>query len=338
MIGNALHVPKAGRAGGQEGEMNERAGGAGLRSAAVFGVLVGAIVVYGAVSWSDADGDAESVARSATAEYGRQLLRETGALIGPGHPDPESRYSGTSMACASCHLETGTKPGTLTLLTAAEKYPRFSGRDGGDRDLRDRINGCMQRSMNGQPLPRDGVEMIAMEAYINSLGAAWEAMGESRRAPDEQPAFAEPDRAASPEAGRVVFERRCAVCHGADGAGQRAADIEGGYVFPPLWGPDSFNNGAGMARVLTAAMFIKARMPLGQADLTDDEAYDVAAYVNSNPRPVMAGLDADYPDRATKPIDSPYPPYADPFSLEQHKYGPFEPIREYYRTLKDQNR
>lgn len=318
--------------------MNERAGFAGLTSSAVFGVIVGAFVVYGAVSWSDADGDAEPVARSATAEYGRQLLRETGALIGPDHPDPEMRYSGTSMACASCHLEIGTKPGTLTLLTAAEKYPRFSGRDGGERDLRDRINGCMQRSMNGRPLPRDSVEMIAMEAYVNSLGDAWDAMGESRRAPDEQPAFVEPDRAARPEAGRAVFERRCSVCHGADGAGLRAADIEGGYVFPPLWGPDSFNNGAGMARVLTAAMFIKARMPLGQADLTDDEAYDVAAYVNSNPRPGMAGLDADYPDRATKPIDSPYPPYADPFPQEQHKYGPFAPIREYYKTLKDQNR
>jgi thiosulfate dehydrogenase len=308
--------------------MNERAGFAGLTSSAV----------YGAVSWSDAGGDAEPVARSATAEYGRQLLRETGALIGPDHPDPEMRYSGTSMACASCHLEIGTKPGTLTLLTAAQKYPRFSGRDGGERDLRDRINGCMQRSMNGRPLPRDSVEMIAMEAYVNSLGEAWDAMGESRRAPDEQPAFVEPDRAAKPEVGRAVFERRCSVCHGADGAGLRAADIEGGYVFPPLWGPDSFNNGAGMARVLTAAMFIKARMPLGQADLTDDEAYDVAAYVNSNPRPGMAGLDADYPDRATKPIDSPYPPYADPFPQEQHKYGPFAPIREYSKTLKDQNR
>ena len=68
-------------------------------------------------------------------------------------------------------------------------------------------------------------------------------------------------------------------------------------MFPPLWGPDSFNDGAGMHRVLTAARFIKARMPLGDADLTSDEAFDVAAYMNAQPRPEMANLDRDYPDR-----------------------------------------
>jgi thiosulfate dehydrogenase len=81
-------------------------------------------------------------------------------------------------------------------------------------------------------------------------------------------------------------------------------------------------------------MFIKARMPLGEADLTDDEAFDVAAYINSHPRPEMANLEADYPDRTTKKIDSPYPPYADPFPHEQHRLGPFAPIREYYDKLK----
>lgn len=85
-----------------------------------------------------------------------------------------------------------------------------------------------------------------------------------------------------------------------------------------------------MHRVLTAARFIKARMPLGEADLTDDEAFDVAAYVNAQPRPAMANLDRDYPDLATKPIDSPYGPYADPFPQQQHQFGPFGPIRAYY--------
>jgi thiosulfate dehydrogenase len=85
-----------------------------------------------------------------------------------------------------------------------------------------------------------------------------------------------------------------------------------------------------MHRVLTAARFIKARMPLGQADLSDDQAYDVAAYINSHPRPQMSGLEADYPDRSKKPVDSPYPPYADPFPIEQHRLGPFAPIRAYY--------
>jgi thiosulfate dehydrogenase len=202
------------------------------------------------------------------------------------------------------------------------------------RDLRDRINGCMQRSMNGRPLPRDSVEMIAMEAYINSLGAQFAVMGESRRESSEPGAFVEPDRAADPDAGRDVYEQNCQVCHGADGQGLRAsADPEDGYVFPPLWGPDSFNDGAGMHRVLTAARFIKARMPFGKPGLTDDQAFDVAAYINSHPRPEMSNLEQDYPDRTDKPIDSPYPPYADPFPREQHRYGPFRPIREYYERL-----
>jgi thiosulfate dehydrogenase len=159
-------------------------------------------------------------------------------------------------------------------------------------------------------------------------------MGESRKVSPEQAAFSEPDRAADPTAGASVYEQRCEVCHGGNGEGLRAShDPSDGFVFPPLWGPDSFNNGAGMNRVLTAARFVKARMPFGEADLSDDEAYDVAAYINSQPRPQMTGLESDYPDRTNKPIDSPYPPYADPFPQEQHRLGPFRPIREYYERL-----
>jgi thiosulfate dehydrogenase len=88
-----------------------------------------------------------------------------------------------------------------------------------------------------------------------------------------------------------------------------------------------------MTRVLTAGRFIKARMPLGQPDLSDDEAYDVAAFVNSHERPQRANLELDFPDLTLKRVDSPYPPYADNFPIEQHRLGPFEPIREYYRNL-----
>jgi thiosulfate dehydrogenase len=134
-------------------------------------------------------------------------------------------------------------------------------------------------------------------------------------------------------AGELVYQEKCQVCHGESGEGLPASiDIREGYLFPPLWGPDSYNNGAGMSRVLTAARFIKARMPLGQADLTDDQAYDVAAFINSHERPVRADLELDYPDLTDKPVDSPYPPYADNFPVEQHRFGPFGPIREFYRT------
>ena len=89
-----------------------------------------------------------------------------------------------------------------------------------------------------------------------------------------------------------------------------------------------------MHRVLTAARFIKARMPLGEPTLTDDEAFDVAAYINAQPRPQMANIEADYPDKTTKPVDNPYGPFADDFPLEQHKYGPFQPIEAHYKALK----
>jgi thiosulfate dehydrogenase len=275
------------------------------------------------------------VSRVATEDYGRRLVAQTAEFLGPDHPDAAMRYSGTHMACASCHLGAGIEPGTLSLLQSAAVYPRFSGREGSTRDLFDRINGCMTRSMNGRALPKDSPELTAMAAYITSLGDRYAATGAAERAAHEQTAFKAPTRAADVGTGEKVFGERCAICHGSDGAGLKASlDPLRGYVFPPLWGPDSFNDGAGMHRVLTAARFIKAKMPLGQADLSDDEAFDVAAYINSQPRPHMANLDRDYPDRTTKPVDGPYGPYADTFPQEQHRFGPFQPIQEYYKALK----
>jgi thiosulfate dehydrogenase len=313
---------------------NSSSSNSGLKVAILATAVIGAFIAIGAqVINQPADIGEDEKPVSATADYGRQLLRKTAAFLGPDHEDPERRFSGTRMACASCHIDTGTEPGTLSLLQASTRYPRFSGRDGVEGDLRDRINGCMQRSMNGKPLPRNSIEMIAMESYILSLGDQYAAMGETRRSPNEPPAFLEPDRAADVAAGQIVYEERCQVCHGVDGEGLKATtDISDGYLFPPLWGPDSFNNGAGMTRVLTAARFIKARMPLGDADLSNDEAYDVAAYVNSHPRPQKSNLEVDYPDRSLKPVDSPYPPYADSFPIEQHRLGPFGPIREFYNN------
>jgi thiosulfate dehydrogenase len=309
----------------------------GLAIAIVVCGLIGAATVGAtlAISRGGEEGPSAAAAAIATEEYGRRLLTDTSRLMGPDHDDPARRQTGIRMACASCHLGGGTEPGTLSLLQSAAVYPRFSGRDGGVRDLVDRINGCMTRSMNGRELPRDSPEMVAMVAYVTSLGDVYAAMGEGQRTVDETTAFKTPSRAADLKAGQQVFGERCAICHGADGAGLQATPTRAdGYVFPPLWGSDSFNDGAGMHRVLTAARFIKAKMPLGQADLTDDQAFDVAAYINSKPRPQMADLDRDYPDRSTKPIDGPYGPYADDFPIEQHRFGPFPPIERYYKSFK----
>jgi thiosulfate dehydrogenase len=297
----------------------------------IAAVLLGGMVVM-MVLHSRAALAPSAVVAEVTPEYGQHLIRNTALELGSGQPDPQRRFTGNNLACASCHLDSGQMPGTLSLMQAASKYPRFSGRDGVEADLTDRINGCMQRSMNGRPLERDSVAMRAMVSYIEQLGRWYEASGASRRTASEPAAFAEPARKADMDSGAAVYRNRCQVCHGQNGEGLKATgDLANGYLFPALWGPDSYNIGAGMARVLTAARFIKARMPLGQPTLTDDEAFDVAAYINSHDRPDMANLEKDYPDLKSKPVDSPYPPYADPFSREQHRVGPFAPIREFYR-------
>lgn len=302
-----------------------------MKSTIALCSVIGIVIV--GVAWQ-MDARRSAAATMATEEYGRRLVMETSMLMGPDQPDPALRYTGSRLQCGSCHLKGGAEPGTLSLLEADPKYPRPSGRDGVVGDMKLRLNGCMTRSMNGRALPLDSVEMNAMVAYIRSLSGRFKLMEKSRKAAHEPKAFATPDRAANPAAGRVVFDARCARCHGGDGLGLRAEnDPRRGYVYPPLWGDDSFNDGAGTHRVLTAARFIKAKMPLGQADLTDDEAFDVAAYINVQPRPQMANLEKDYPDRTTKPADSPYGPYADPFPIEQHRLGPFKPIDAFYAKL-----
>ena len=186
------------------------------QAALLIASAIGLCVVLGTL-WLQSNPPPAERFTAPSVEYGRQLIRDTARNMGPAHEDPGMRYTGTSMDCASCHLDTGTRPGTLSLLQAAQRYPRFSGRDGRVGDLRDRINGCMTRSMNGKELDRESVQMRSMEMYIRRLNQQYAVMGESRQLPDEPPTFSEPDRAADVAAGEVVFEANCAVCHGADG-------------------------------------------------------------------------------------------------------------------------
>ncbi len=303
-----------------------------LGCCALGAVTVGATLRLAPRPWPSAKANAPAIA---TEEYGQRLIAQTSELLGPDVADPAKRYSGSRLACGSCHLGAGTEPGTLSLLQATRHYPRFSPRVAATTGIEDRINECMQRSMNGRPLPANSPEMIAMASYIRVLGDRNAAMGASLLKSAEPPAFKTPARAADILDGKQIFDRHCAPCHGSDGLGLlAAADRIQGYAFPPLWGPDSFNDGAGMHRVLTAARFIKARMPLGKPDLSDDQAFDVAAFINSQPRPHMANLDRDFPDRSAKPIDTGYGPYADDFPVGQHQFGPFPPIQAYYKSLK----
>lgn len=271
---------------------------------------------------------------------GRDLVTATYAHIGPAVADPAKRYAGNNLACSNCHLNAGTKKFGIPIWGLWDEFPQYSARSGGAISIEDRINSCMTRSMNGKPLPNDSPEMQAFAAYIKFLSTGTQP-GEklSGLGAGKMPFL---KRAADPVRGKAVYARACASCHAADGLGVlRNPSLPAfGYMVPPLWGPDSFNDGAGMARLTNAANFIHFNMPNGtsytQPRVTQADAWDVAAYMISQPRPHRAGLDKDFPDLLQKPIDIPYGPYADGFSETQHKFGPFAPIRAVIERLKAQ--
>jgi thiosulfate dehydrogenase len=269
-------------------------------------------------------------------KYGHALVTDTPNQIGPDVADPAKRLSGNNLTCQNCHLQAGTQPYAMPLTGVWGQFPQYRGREGEVGTLEDRINGCMDRSMNGKALALNSTEMKAYLAYMKWLstgiadGAKLKGSGTL--------ATKAPDRAVDLAHGEQVYAQTCALCHGNDGLGKRAATGHG-YQFPPLWGPDSYNDGAGMGRVLTAAAFAQHNMPLGTTFespvLNDADAYDVSGYINSKERPVKADLAKDFPNRLQKSADTPYGPYVDGFDQHQHKFGPFGPIRAKIRELQE---
>jgi thiosulfate dehydrogenase len=270
-------------------------------------------------------------------KYGHLLFTDTADQIGPTVADPVKRFAGNNLACGNCHLNGGTQPYAMPMIGILGRFPQYRAREGVVVTLGDRINGCMMRSLNGHPLPLESREMKAFSAYMRWLSTGVPVGAKLRGAGTLR--INEPERSADSSHGALVYAQVCATCHGSDGLGQHANDRHG-YQFPPLGGPDSFNNGAGMGRLLTIAAYAMHNMPIGTTFstpvLTDEDAYDVAAYIISMKRPVMADLDKDFPMRLQKPVDAPYAPYSDGFSLGQHTLGPFNPIRARVQALAKQ--
>lgn len=252
--------------------------------------------------------------------------------------DTTQKFAGNNLACANCHLKAGTQAGAASWIGITDRFPQFGGRSNKIGTLEDRINGCIERSMNGKILPSESQKLKAIVAYMEWLGAG---LPEDRK--KEFKGYAPinvPNTAVDLEKGKKVYSKECVLCHQENGQGVLHTDPKKGYQYPPLWGDDSYNNGAGMHRVITAAEFIKGNMPFGQATwdnpkLTDDEAFHVAGYINSFDRPKKKQTEKDYPDKKLKPVSTPYGPWADDFSAEQHKFGPFLPIMSYYKERYD---
>ncbi|NHE56699.1 c-type cytochrome [Cyclobacterium plantarum] len=256
-------------------------------------------------------------------QYGKELLVHTAEYLGP---EGKVKKISNGLNCQNCHLEAGTLPLGNNFGAVASGYPKIRARSGQMEDIPKRINDCFERSLNGKALERDSEEMKAMVAYMLWLGKA---VPKGTR-PQGSGIYAVPlmERAADPILGKTVYDQQCASCHGSEGQGLAQASGKG-YIYPPLWGSNSYNDGAGLYRLSRFAGFVKANMPLGaryeRPLLSDEEAWDVAAYVNSMERP-SKDKSVDWPDISKKPMDHPFGPFADPYSETQHKYGPFQPI------------
>lgn len=281
--------------------------------------------------WRPPDSTGLSKERLREITYGRELIANTARYLGPA--GTVLKIS-NGMNCQNCHLDAGTKIFGNNYASVSTTYPKFRGRSGTVESIEKRVNDCFERSLNGQPLDTSSREMRAIVSYINWLGSNVQEGQEARGSGLVKLKTLE--RAADPLKGKALYETQCVTCHGPNGQGIKLPDGKT-YQFPPLWGENSYNQGAGLYRLSTFAGFILANMPIGATYdspvLTEQESWDIAAYVNSMPRPGM-DLSGDWPDVSVKPVDHPFGPYADPFTEKQHKYGPFDPIKKFYGEKK----
>jgi thiosulfate dehydrogenase len=255
--------------------------------------------------------------------YGRELVSHTAVYLGPRG---KVKRISNGMNCQNCHLKAGTIPFGNSYAAVNSTYPKFRARSGSIESVEKRVNDCLERSLNGRKLDDESREMKAFVAYIKWVGKDVP----KKVTPKGSGIWDLPpiNRAADPSKGLIVYKQYCERCHGKNAKGVRYADdVE--WKYPPLHGDSSYNIGAGLLRLSRFAGYVKANMPFGVSFknpvLTDEEAWDVAAYVNSLPRP-SKDLSKDWPDISKKPFDHPFGPYADQFPPEQHKYGPFQPI------------
>ena len=253
--------------------------------------------------------------------YAAEQIR-IGFKIFTSTPIEASRWNGNKMSCSNCHLNAGQREKALPLVGVAGAFPEYNKRAGRLFSLEDRIVGCFTRSQNstGIAAPLDSSnreqtedqlgpspsskEVLALSSYIAWLSRGY-GIGEKlpwRGLNVIREDHLLPVDKLDPLTGEKLFVEKCSNCHGEDGQGMEIGDKKAG----PLWGPDSWNDGAGAARVYTLAGMVRHSMPyLDPGSLSDEEAQHIAAYINSKPRPVFPFKGRDY--HSTKiPIDAVY--------------------------------
>jgi thiosulfate dehydrogenase len=267
----------------------------------------------------------------ALVKYGRALVANTGYYFGPGGI---VAHKSNGMNCQNCHTNAGTRLFGNNFSLTASGYPRFKERSGTVETIVKKVEDCFERSLNGSKIDSTSREMKAFVAYLQWIGKNVKKGAKPTGSGIEELTFL--NRAADTGKGRMVYAAKCQTCHGKNGEGK--LNVAGnGYTYPPLWGDHSYNIGASIYRLSKFAGYVSNNMPFGadhkNKQLSDEQAWDVAAYVNSQPHP-FKNTHGDWPNLSTKAIDVPFGPYADnQFSEHQHKYGPFGPIKKYYASL-----
>ncbi|HEV7782569.1 MAG TPA: c-type cytochrome [Chitinophagaceae bacterium] len=280
--------------------------------------------------------DTASIAADSAADlirYGKALMLSTARYIGP--EGSNGRYTRSYMNCTNCHQNAGTKQYSFDLLAANSRYPQYRAREGRILSLAERVNNCMMRPLNGDSLSHDTKEMKALLAYLKWLDK--QVPEDKKKEAGQSINISFMNRPADPDRGAAIYSSRCARCHGTNGEGMLVPGATS-YTYPRLWGDSSYQPGSSMHRVIKLARWLKANMPQDSAKwykpvLTDDECLDVSAFVNDDrihKRPSPASFDYPHPDK--KPIDYGRGPFVDTFSALQHKFGPYQPIIDYWKA------
>jgi thiosulfate dehydrogenase len=248
-------------------------------------LLLGGLVALGSLATGCSAGNADAAAPvwdakalpsgpvGAQIAYGHDIIVDTQKAM------PANVKAG--MSCEACHVNGGTQARAGSLVGTYATFPQWNKRSKRVIALQDRIAECFLYSMNGTPPAYSSKQMVAIVSYI-----AWLSRGTptfSTPAPGVSFVVKVPSTPPNIVHGAKLYATQCSACHQIDGGGIAGA-------FPPLWGPKSFNNGAGMAHPDRMTGFIMYDMPQnapGTLSLAD--SYDIAGFILSHPRPKFDG-------------------------------------------------
>lgn len=245
--------------------------------------LIGVMLLFGAVfrgaEGQQSQGDAPVSADLPPGELGEVVALGRDIVENTGDHPLSKPYVGNALTCSSCHLDAGTDPQAATFLGVATAYPAWSPREMRVITLEDRVLNCFMRSMNGMRPPNGSEVSVAVTTYITwlSRGERLEMNPDAPLGPNHVQPLKIDVATADAGRGQTLYADHCASCHGDAG--------EGTDDGPPVWGDQSYNDGAGLSRVDKLAAWLKVAMPLDDPYLTEEEAADIAAFVNSRPRP-----------------------------------------------------